>query len=293
MAKTTFATLSFGYNVDSIRYPWRESLTSALALADGVFFAACDEQTLASAKALAQHEPRLHVIQHPWAEYFPPEETHAYRIQAIIANRLLDEIGTKYDYALKLDADEVIFETSIEPFRRQLEGMNENFVILGKPHYTHFIDEHTEWDFIYRSRAVITRTEIGLRFNEIPDRGNADACAMGGAPEFQTCLEIGHYGKWAQGREEEALLKEVKFQELYEKAGFGFPDPLVVEAQEKYGYIDYHRVFHVSKEQGGFRKYNGPHPKFVRQWIEDSKLRSKEFWSTLKASQSNVADSVT
>lgn len=289
MSRTTLATYLFGYNLDAILYPWREAVASALELSDGVYLCCCDDDTLEKALDLAEHEPKFHVLEHAWAdEYYPPEEQHKYKIQAIIGNYILGYIATHYDYALKLDADEVLHEGSFEEFRREMEWMKRNDVVLARPHYTHFIDEHTEFDFIYRTRAVISQCRAGLRFSL--GRGG-DACALGGAPEFQTSLEIAHYGKYAVGREREAILKEFSFQQNY--TALGFPDPLVVKQFEGQGYADYHKIFHVAKGLGQFRQYSGSHPKFIQKWIEDSKLRSEEFWSKLKLSQSNAAVNTT
>lgn len=267
MTTPTVACYLFGYNLDAIQYPWRESIASATDLADAVYFAACDPDTLTAATALAEHNPKLHIVEDSWGTHFS--------VQAYIANRLLDAIGTKYDFALKLDADEVLHESSFESFRADLRAMRGGCVSLGRPEYVHFCpDFETTWPFIYRTKAVLSFTISGIRFNTNPAAGNADACALGGAREFQTSLVIHHYGKVQIGREREALHKEVTFQELYRE--LGFPDPKVV-AQVQQGYLDYNVVFDVARKQGQFSSFAGTHPVFVRQWIKKMELRSAAF----------------
>ena len=275
MSCPSLAVYFFGYRLDAILYPFREAIASASDLADAVFFAACDNETFDEAKKLQAHNPKLKISRDDW--------TGDYRVQAYIANRLLDDIGTQYDFALKLDADEVLFETSFDVFRKDLEVMRDQGILLGRPHYTHFLDEGLCTQFIYRSKAVLSRTSSGLRFST--DKGG-DACALGGAQECQTGLEIAHYGKWAVGREREALVKEYDFQQKYTE--LGFPDPIVVKQYKERGYIDYHEIFHVAKSKGEFYLYDGTHPKYVKEWIETMKVRSASFWRDLEGGVATI-----
>ena len=263
----TLAVYGFGHNLEKIRYPWRESLASALELADAVYFADCDSDdgTSEAVRLMEKDDPDLQVITHPWG-------TH-HTIQAHIANALLEEIGERYDYALKLDMDEVGCEWTFEKFRAQLDKMKDWKVKLGRPHYTHFSpDFFTTFPFIYDSKAVISRTDAHFRYRT--DTGG-DACALSGADEYQTKLELFHYGKVAQGREREALYKEREFTKLYYE--LGFPDPKV-EAQVEQGWLDYNKVFDVAKSRGDMKPFTGKHPVFVQAWIDTMVERSKQFW---------------
>ncbi len=285
METPTLAVYLFGFNLNRIVYPWKAAILSALSLVGdkgAVYFCECQSVDDTYADCLETFRPQieagfLHVSRHPWADtyYQDPEERQqrGYKIQAVVANYLLEQIGDKYDFSLKLDADEVLCEWSFEYFYTDLKFMKGANILLGRPHYTHFLDENREFNFIYRSKAVLSQTRSGFRFDL--GRGG-DACALGGSKEYQTRLEIAHYGKYAVGREKEALLKEVEFQHLYHE--LGFPDPLVMKAVQEKGYIDYDEIFQVAKSRGEFRPYSGPHPIFVRDWIEESKIRSKEFW---------------
>ena len=157
MSGPSIAVYCFGYNLESIVYPWRASLASALALADSVHVAACDAETLTAIEEFQeQHRDgeKLFIWLHPWGDH--------HSIQATIANFLLDKIGTHADYALKLDMDEVLHEESFDRFKSELGRMNASRIVLARPHYTHFLGEHREFDFIYRAKAVILKTSAGM-----------------------------------------------------------------------------------------------------------------------------------
>jgi len=267
MSEPTLAVCLFGYRLNQILYPWRESIESALALADAVYFCECygEDGVWEDAQEIAAREHRFHLIRHPWGDH--------YSIQAVLGNLLMDEIGTQYDFALKLDADEVLGEWSFKDFRTDLVIMLGRNYALGCPHYTHLCpDDKHEFDFIYRSKAVLCDTHAHLRF----DLGyGGDACALGGAKEYQTRLEILHFGKMSMGREKEALQKEYDFQQLYVE--LGFPDPIVVEQRNKLGYIDYEAIFHLAKEAGQFREYHGRYPVFVEKYLDQARKRHQEW----------------
>ena len=287
MTTPTLAVYLFGHNLEKIRYPYIASIESALDLVGNrgaVFYAECDSDPDDTAWEqiceLRRKHPNLHLLKSKLGEHFS--------VQAHIANFLLDNIGTDYTFALKLDADEVLCEWTFDEFYKQLEFMQENGWVLGRPRYTHFTpDFDHEFPFCYQSKAVLTKTDSFLRFNTNPKTGNADGCAIGGAREFQTELMIQHFGKVQTGREQEALMKEITFQELYSHDDLGFPDPRVV-ALVSQGYIDYRKVFEVTDAEGKIIAFNGNHPKYVNKWIEESNLRSIVFWSNIDKSRSAV-----
>lgn len=273
MIAPSLAVYAFGYQLDKIKYPWREAIHSAIALAvppGCVYFCSCDDET---SNALEESfSPQLSggvivELRHEWGTN--------YRVQAEIANYILDEIGTEYDYALKLDMDEILCEWTFNYFRDyNLPRMYQGNALLALPNYTHFCpdDKHT-FKFIYGSKAVISKTSSGFRFST---GHGGDACALGGAVEYSTSLGIHHYGKMEMGREREALVKEHEFQKLYVE--LGFPDPKVEALWNGQGYMDYYKVFDLAKERGEFESYDGPHPIFVREWLERMRERSVAFW---------------
>lgn len=271
------AVYLFLYNTETIRYPWRESIRSALALTEGrgaVYVAACrmpgqpDDGTIDQLGREFDKDiwdGRLKTTMLDWGE--------SHEVQTSIANTMLDWIGKEYEWALKLDADEVLHEASFDNFWKDLAIMRSTYKILGKPHYTHLVDWTHDFDFIYRSKAVLTATRSGLRFND------ADACAIGGngIPEYQTRLEIFHYGKFSPGRERAALAKEVSFTKMYGKP-FGFPDTRTVERVEQ-GYIDYAQFFGPNE----LREWNGQHPAAMHDYLIDAHRRQVEFADDLVA----------
>lgn len=274
------AVYLFVYNTEKILYPWRESIRSALALTEGrgaVFVCHCapvhgiDEDdtyaALVDEFAVEITDGRLKLSEAVWGS--------SHEVQVGLGNFLLDQIGRDYQYALKLDADEVLHEASFEVFWRDLHLMTATYKILGKPHYTHFCsDPFTTFPFIYDSKAVLSATRSGQRFHD------NDACALGGGgiPEYQTRLEIYHYGKMGYGREREALTKEVEFTKLY--YDLGFPDQKV-EAQRPAGWLDYYKVFDVAMKAGDFKRFNGVHPKFMDAYLEAAAFREEKFRAEL------------
>lgn len=280
--KPTLAAYLFGYDLERIRYPWREALASALDLVgpDGaVFFCECysDDGTWEALRAewMARSDPRFVLLRHPWGT--------SHEIQVTIANYLLGQIGRHYQWALKLDADEVLGEWSFDAFWEALERLNEMpGVSLGRPHYTHLCpDDHTQFPFIYQRKAVLSRTRTGLVYND------NDACALGGGPEVDVPLEILHLGKMAMGREREALVKEVTFTKLY--TDLGFPDQKV-EAQRPQGYLDYRKVFDLALGRGEFTPYDGPWPKYLDYYLSEARERARLFAEELAAGK--VLDAV-
>lgn len=265
MAKPTVAVYLFGYNLNRIAYPWKAALRSALALGEQVYFCECEStddtyDDLWATFAAEIADSKLVVIRHPWGDY--------HDIQAVIANELLDKIGTRQDFALKMDADEVLCDWTFAPFRGDLAYMRAAEYQLGRPHYVHFCpDDQTTFPFIYESKAVVSATHAGLRFKR--GRGQ-DACALSGAPEFQTQLRLHHYGKMHMGRREQALYKEQTFTELYHD--MGFPDPRVKDQWGSGDKFDYLKVFEVARQAGHFQPFHGQHPRFVQDWLAERRL---------------------
>lgn len=262
MVVPTLAIYLFGYNLNKIVYPWVAAVQSALALADRVYFNVCpsSDGTLEDAMRIFVAELRQEKLKlsfQPWGDH--------HTVQAHLGNFLLNQIGHDFDFALKLDADEVLHEDSFENFRRDLSSMRMSGFTLGKPRYTHFCpDDKTTFPFIYDSKAVISATRRDLRFDT---NLRGDACALGGALEAQTRLDVFHYGKMHMGRRKAALDKERAFQELYTE--LGFPDPKVKAQWEDGDKFDYLKVFNLALERGDFKPFTGTHPKFVQPWLEE------------------------
>lgn len=248
---SSLAAYTYTYNCERIKYPYKACIESALSVADEVFWCDCGstDGTHEVAAEWASRDKRLHILNHDWGTHFS--------IQPKICNHILREIGTRFDWSMLLQGDEVAAEWTFHDFRSQLDHLPSH-IQLARPHYTNFCpDPWTTWPFIYDRKAVICRTGKGIRWDTA-----GDACSLAGLPQADVGLEIFHYGKVQLGREREALHKELTFQELYRSKGF--PDPKFV-AQQKQDRVDYPEAFAGAT----FTPYTGPHPSFAGEWIAE------------------------
>lgn len=240
--KTMLAAYGYYHNCRKIKYPFVESIQSGLLVADRFFVCDCEstDGTREVLQNLARTDPRIQFLSHPWGSH--------YRIQGAICNYILSEVPSGYDYALQIQADEVVCEWTIAPFLNAMDEMKRAGANLGAPYYYHLCpDYRTQFDFIYRRKAVMSRMGVGLAYDP-----NSDGCSIAG-DYWSLPLELHHVGKVEIGRRKETLEKELEFQELYRD--LGFPDPKIVALKDA-GEMDYRKVF-LSAE---FRPYNGPWP---------------------------------
>lgn len=252
---------SYTYVRDCIKidYPFVESIQSALLIADRVFV--CDaystDGTWETLEALAACDTRIAIMRHPWGEH--------YRIQGQICNGMIERIEAEgYDFAIQVQADEIVCEWTVEAFRRDLAGMfADPHSRLGSPRYIHLCpDYRTKFPFIYERKSILSRCGRGLRYDP-----NSDGCSIAG-PTVNLGLELHHVGKVQLGRERQALQKELEFQKMYVE--LGFPDPKFL-AQEESGKVDYRTAFTGAE----FTPYDGPWPAAIIPRIarSEGKLR--------------------
>lgn len=238
--KPMLAAYTYAYNVLKIDYPIVESIQSSLVLADRVFVCDCEstDGTRELLEAVAAADNRVQLMSHPWG-------TH-YRVQGRICNFMLERIEAEgYDYAVQVQADEVVCEWTVAPFLAELAA---GFRV-GSPKYRHFCpDYRTTWPFIYERKPVVTACKAKLRYD-----ANSDGCGVTGGSPNPVSLELHHVGKVQLGRERQALDKEITFQQLYKE--LGFPDPKFL-AQRGAGVVDYVKAF----EGATFTPWVGPHP---------------------------------
>lgn len=255
---TGLTTYCFGFNVSRYKYPWIEAIESSLPISDQVIFVECfsEDDTWEQAQELAEQYEKLLLLRHPWGSH--------HTVQSHICNYALDHVETKWH--LKLDCDECIHHESYAVFLDELRFMEARNIIGGRPHYTHFVrDMKTVFPFIYSRKTVLGLREAGWRYKA--DRGD-DACQLffGQGVVMDLSLEIFHVGKVSLKREEAAIEKEYKFQQLY--TDVGFPDPLVVKQYETTGRADYDEIFHVAKSKGEFKPFVGTYPASLIPWME-------------------------
>jgi len=242
----TLAAYTYVRNCVKIDYPFVESILSSLLIADRVFVCDCEstDGTWETLQALARSDTRIEIMRHPWGDH--------YRIQGQVCNGILERIDAEgYDWAIQVQADEIVCEWTIAPFRQDLANLPGD-VKLARPSYTHLCpDYRTQFPFIYRSKAVVSRCRAGMRYDP-----NSDACSMAGGETWGVALELMHVGKVQVGREREALAKELEFQKLY--TTLGFPDPKFL-AQAESGRVDYRAAFTAAE----FTPYAGPWPAVI------------------------------
>jgi hypothetical protein len=180
-------------------------------------------------------------MQHPWGDH--------YSVQGRICNGMLERITAEgFDFALQVQADEIVCEWTVADFRRELDGMRGTNTGLGRPRYINLCpDYRTQFPFIYDRKAVLSRCSHQLRYD-----GDSDGCSIAG-PSCDLSLMLLHVGKVQTGRERQALAKELEFQKMY--SSLGFPDPKFV-AQAPAGVVDYRTAF----GDAVFSPYHGPWP---------------------------------
>ena len=171
MSKLMLGVYTYVRDCVKIDYPFVESIQSTLLIADRVFV--CDaystDGTWEILQALAACDTRIQIMRHPWGDH--------YSVQGRICNGMLERITAEgYDFALQVQADEIVCEWTIESFRRDLEHMHVTNIGLGRPRYIHLCPNYrTEFPFIYDRKAVLSRCSHQLRYD-----GDSDACAMVG-----------------------------------------------------------------------------------------------------------------
>lgn len=243
MGKLMLAAYTYVRDCKKIDYPFVESIQSSLVIADRVFVCDCmsTDGTWEALQSLAACDTRIEIMRHPWGEH--------YRVQGQICNGILERIEAEgYDFAIQVQADEIVCEWTVEAFRRDLANLPAS-VKLARPRYTHLCpDYRTRFPFIYERKAVLSRCRTGMRYD--PD---SDACSIAGGETADVALELMHVGKVQIGREAEALEKELTFQKLYRD--LGFPDPKFL-AQQATGKVDYRKAFTAAE----FTPYTGPWP---------------------------------
>lgn len=254
------------YNVNRIRYPWKECILSALPACDEFVACECfsDDGTHEDLLALAAAEPKIRIIRKPWGPHC--------EVLSKLTNACIEQVRTPFH--LQIQADEVLHESSLAELLTLPRTMEEPAAWVN---YSHFVgDFDTVFPFIYSRTVRFARTKSVWR-------SGGDACSLGGpgAPR-ETRLLFCHYGKVHVGREAEAAHKEYKFHLMFQHLGIGFPDPLAVKAHEQ-GWIDYREVFPRAKAAGEFQPFLGTHPAVMEGYIREAKERARAWEASRQA----------
>lgn len=239
--RPTLSVFTILRNVERIRYPWRESILSALPVADEFLACECasDDGTAEALAEIARREPKIRIIPGHWGDTF--------EVLSELANLLISEVRS--DWHFQLQADEALHDRSYPELQKALRESHSDIL---SPRYTHFCGDfrHT-WPFMYERAARIARRSSGVRY-----AGDACEIARPRAHGRPVDVDVYHYGKVHLGREREAADKEWHFQQLYRSIG-GFPDPRIVETY-KAGSIDYQEV--LKSERHLIKPFTGRHP---------------------------------
>lgn len=264
--KQTLTIFTLAYNLNKIKYPWKASLASALHFAEEVIVMECfsTDGTYEELLQLAEQNPKLRIIRHPWG-------TTSW-IQKTLAEIACKE--AKCDWIFYLNADEVIHESSLFP----LNSFKKAGFKFGRTCYTHFLGNfHTTWPFIYDK---VTRTMNGNIAEWSNDAAQIDT-DHSQAMEMNVCIH--HYGKVSVGREVEAGIKEQEFQQLYTE--FGFPDKPLMKIIEERGRLDYADMMRNRWKESGepdtSKEFTGTHPIFVQDWIKQQEAAHQEYLASL------------
>ena len=255
-------------NGDFYDYPWRESLESAIPVADKIVVNECfsdkDNTYEELQKFAARYPDKIDIVRSDWVDN--------YLGLAALGNYCVPFLHT--DWSWQLQADEVIHENSY-PLIRQLLSDTPVSITAATVNYRHLVANYsTEFDFMYKSLIRIARRGGGWVLT-------GDACQLDGGNKstvLGTSIEVMHYGKVHAGKD--AWKKEWDFQQLF--TDIGFPDPKMLEMKEKFGeqFCDYLFLFEEAVKRGEFRKFEGTHPAVMHDRIAKAKLEGWEQFSS-------------
>jgi len=275
----TFGIYQFIRNGDYYDYPFRESLLSALPIADELIVCECFSDKDDTYNELLKFKKefdinnKIKIVRHDWVTNFTQLSQ--------IGNYSASFLNTEWIWHLQ--SDEVIHEDSYEEINYIKETYTSNSynfpqVNAFKVNYTHLLGNYsTEFDFCYKSIIRISRKDSEWALV-------GDACELGGGDINKvkdSNIKVFHYGKVHEGKV--GFRKEVDFQELFRS--IGFPDPKMKIMQEFLGedFCDYLFLFENSIKEGKVRKFDGNHPKVMEKRIKEFKDKGYEqFISRIK-----------
>ncbi len=224
-------------------FPVRESLRSILPLCDEVIVnvGPSDDGTLEQVRSL--DDPRLRIIEGRW------ERGQGGRVLAVETQRALD--ACRGDWAVYIQADEVLHEDSVAPMRGALEAALGNPDIEGLlVDFTHFYGSS---DWVGASRSWYRREVRAVRpGGAVRSVGDAQGFRVGGDGRKLRARRSGatyyHYG-WARPM---AVLREKREEDNALHHG-GVPRRAPVGER--------------LPRDVGLRRFEGTHPALMREWI--------------------------
>jgi glycosyltransferase involved in cell wall biosynthesis len=232
---------SIAKNVTIQEYPVEASLRSALALCDQVVVNVghSEDDTLERIRAL--DDPRLEIIHRPW----PDERGTRLRELSDETNVALD--ACRHDWALYLQADEVLHEDDFPRLRRRLARAADDDRVEGLLFdYRHF-EGSPEWILTgrrrYRREVRVVRRSAGVR----SVRDAQGFRIEGRVPRvIRADARVFHYGYVKSRR---GLLEKKRISARWYDEDEDEVEPFVF------------------RRWSGLERFEGTHPRFARKWI--------------------------
>ncbi len=154
---------TFVRNAVRYDYPVVESIRSVLPVCDEIVVAVgrSDDDTLARVRSI--NDPRIRIIETVWDDTL----REGGRVLAVETDKALDAIAPDADWALYIQADEVLHESGHQVLRRAMERWKNDAQVEGLLlNYVHFygsydlIGDSRRW---YRKEVRVVRPRIGVR----------------------------------------------------------------------------------------------------------------------------------
>lgn len=154
---------TFVRNAVRYDYPVVESIRSVLPVCDEVVVAVgrSEDDTLALVRSI--HDPRIRVVETVWDDNL----REGGRVLAVETDKALDAIAPDADWAVYIQADEVLHESGHEALRTAMERWKNEARVEGLLlNYVHFygsydlVGDSRRW---YRNEVRVVRPRIGVR----------------------------------------------------------------------------------------------------------------------------------
>lgn len=257
MKKGTLGVYTFVHNLVEYDYPFFESLSSYIPIADKIVICECEstDGTVELLRYLKLLSPKIEIVSHNWVK--------DYKELSNLGNYTSLFLDTEWMW--QIQADEVLHEKDYKLIRSLVDGSLPDNITALKVNYNHFFGNYeTQFPFCYQSLIRISRK--GKEWKLIGDACELSKFRSKLSEILETNITVFHYGKVHEGRV--GFKKEVDFQSLYKE--LNFPDPKLEEMRKKFGedYCDYIYLFENVIKEGKIWKFQGTHPLVMKDRIK-------------------------
>jgi len=276
--RPTLGAFTYVHNMIAYDYPFEESVESVIDVVDEFVICECastDETPELVERLRAKYPTKIKVVHRDWVKHFNDISR--------VANFAMSHLTT--DYAMQLQADEVVHENSLSGLLQAVQMLASSKKTGIRVHYTHFMANYeTTFPFCYD--ALVRVVKMNTPWHIIGD-GVQFGYTAHIFPEYKTldCPEIMyfHYGKVKDP--EKGWQKEWDFQQLY--TDIGFPDPKMKEMAQQIGQkVDYVYLFEDHVQRGTINRFTGTHPSVMRDRI--SRFKAGGFEQFVSRVRENV-----